>query len=241
MKKESKIKEYVASVLGISIFLFCSIILLINVKNNMELLFNHSEINVKIISKEVYHLHKSTYCELVFEYNTNDLLYEGKTNFKYGIFKRIDNLVFDKYDIGSELVLLYNSENNFFVKREFKGEMIKNILFLIISMALVVLFINMLFVGNNNKEEIYIQNRKYKIKKVKRDDIEKFVYYLNQIKHNEIICFGITKNGKTYEYSYENGIYYERIITEKEDNINELTNEELDKVSKRFDRYIKNV
>ena len=205
-----KIFNYLLELLFIIIFAFSSGIFIYKEFINLSLLFKSQEINAIINEVEYTQRRHSHYCTVYFEYENEGIKYINNVTFNWLLIDRISNSILNEYRNGNKILIAYDSYGNFQVKSQIKKELVIYLIYLLISIAFLWfgVYSFLLNFPEKKKDCIYIQNNNYKIKKIKK--LESITSYINMLKRNEIICFGIGSNKNFVEYSFNGKEFIER-------------------------------
>lgn len=237
MKKNKKSKSArIFDILGALVILLLCLFNLYEIIRNVRLLINHQSINVTITKVDSKFHRRTTTKNIYYSYNSDGSLETGFTSIDLTL---IDSIFWGKYNPGDKETV-FVGKNNF---SNFKKEIPKTItsntlqfaLWLFISITWLSLDSSIKNIFFKKKENcFYIQDLKSKIKyldihKIKIDD------YIKKLADKEIICLGFSFSNNFFEYSYDNGIFFERVFFEDKEKMEELQNSDL------ADERIKNV
>lgn len=205
-----KVYKFLLDLLLIVIFSISSAVCIYKEFINLSLLFNSQELTGKIEEVKYTHSRRSHYCTVYFEYENEGINYRNNAEFRWLLTDRIRNSIMNEYRSGNKIIIAFDSYGNFQVKDRIKKEFMIYLIYLVISIALLSFAIS-IFVSNfqgKKKVCIYIQKNNYKIKEIKK--VENIASYINMLKRNEIICFGIGSNKNFVEYSFNGKDFIER-------------------------------
>ena len=230
----NKAFSYLTELLFIISFTFISAIFIYKEFINLSLLFKSQEINAKVKEVEYTHTRRSHYCTVYFEYEIEGIKYRNSAEFNWILIDRISNSIVNEYRNGDQIIIAYDNYGNFQVKNRIKKEFIIYLIYLLISIAFLSLGVYS-FLSNfpdKKKLSIYIQNNNYKIKEIKK--LERITSYINKLKQNEILCFGIGSNKNFVEYSYTGKEFIERKSKNSKEEEKIINDEiELEKIIKK--------
>ena len=201
---------------------------------NVSLLLSSQELDAKIEEVKYTHNRRSHYCTVYFEYEIEGIKFKNNVEFNWMLIDRIRNSVLNEYRNGRQIIIAYDDYGNFQIKNRIKTELIIYLVYLLISVALLS-FAVYSFLSNfpeKKKISIYIQKNNYTIREIK--NLENVTSYINMLKQNEIMCFGIGSANDFVEYSYTGKEFVERKSknsTEEEKTINDES--ELEKILKK--------
>ena len=229
-----KVFSYITELLFIIIFTFSSAIFIYKEFINLSLLFKSQEINAKVKQVEYTHTRHSHYCTVYFEYEIEGIKYRNNAEFNWMLIDRISNSILNEYRNGNQIIIAYDNYGNFQIKNRIKKEFIIYLIYLLISIAFLSLGVYSFLLNfpEKKKVSIYIQNTNYKIKEIKK--LEFITSYINMLKQNKIICFGIGSNKDFIEFSYNGKEFIERKSkNSKEEEIIINDESELEKIIKK--------
>ena len=226
-----KVYKFLLDLLLIVIFSISSAICIYKEFINLSLLINSQEITGKIEEVKYTHTRRSHYCTVYFEYENEGIKYRNNAEFRWLLTDRIRNSIMNEYRSGNKIIIAFDNYGNFQVKDRINKELILYLIYLVISIVLLSFAVST-FISNFQKKKkicIYIQKNNYKIKEIKK--MENIPSYINMLKQNEIMCFGIGSANDFVEYSYTGKEFVERKSknsTEEEKTINDES--ELEKI-----------
>lgn len=205
-----KVYKFLLDLLLIVIFSISSAICIYKEFINLSLLINSQEITGKIEEVKYTHTRRSHYCTVYFEYENEGIKYRNNAEFRWLLTDRIRNSIMNEYRSGNKIIIAFDNYGNFQVKDRIKKELILYLIYLVISIALLSFAVST-FISNFQKKKkicIYIQKNNYKIKEIEK--LENIPSYINMLKQNKIICFGIGSNKNFVEYSFNGKEFIER-------------------------------
>ncbi len=205
-----KVLYLISEILIIFLFLFGTINYGYYTFSNISLLFKSQEFEAKILNVEIVKKRRDHHCTIVFEYAEENKNYINEAKFSWNILKGITNSIKPDYAEGKSITICKNQFEFFQVKDQIKSEIFINLLFFIICLSISTFLIEFLYSSfpEKHKKSFYIQGKNFKIKRIK--NLESVSFYINQLKQNEILCFGIENKNGFVEYSFHNNNFIER-------------------------------
>ncbi|MCR5607092.1 MAG: hypothetical protein K6F69_09805 [Treponema sp.] len=199
---------------------------------DIKLAIYHTETQaniVDIVSKGSYKAH---WKDITFQYEKDGMNVTGSMTLQDTFFRDIK-----KYHKGQQITVFIGDDGYSFIKNDLLEDIIINVLLSIFAVAIVFIIIinpailksdfNLLY-KNSRKKGIffYVKKNDYKVDVVKNSEIGDMGNYFDNLKNYKTISFGFQIGGRFYEYSYRNGIFYEKIHKGNKNKILQLYDKE---------------
>ena len=198
------------------------------VKNSL-LLVRHESVSAEIVSVEYNrgtYRGNNAYYLIEYKYEEDGAVKRGWTRLPNTIVRTIKGTRRKKLQVGNKTTVYIGNNGYSFLKDELAEELIRYAIY-----SLLIIFIIWSELGlpkisfeKKNKNYFYFQLKNYKIKKMSAKKIGNVGDYIEKLERSELISFGFSMGDSFYEYSYGNGIFYERVAkgnSEKENEIND--------------------
>ena len=196
------------------------------VKNSL-LLVRHESVSAEIVSVEynrgTYRGNKAYYL-IEYKYEEDGAVKRGWTRLPRTIVRTIKGTCRKKLQVGNKTTVYIGNNGYSFLKDELAEELIRYAIY-----SLLIIFIIWSELGlpkisfeKKNKNYFYFQLKNYKIKKMSAKKIGNVCDYIEKLERSELISFGFSMGDSFYEYSYGDGIFYERFAKGKSEKENEI-------------------
>ena len=197
----------------------------------IKLAIYHTEVQatiIDIISKGSYKAH---WKDITFQYEKDGMNLTGTMKLQSTLFRDIK-----KYHNGQQITVFIGDDGYSFIKSNLPEEIIINLLisilvifgvFIIIINPVLISDFNLIYKNSRKKGVfLYVKKNDYKVDIVKTSEIGDIGNYFDNLKNYKTICFGYQIGRKFYEYSYRNGIFYEKIHKGNKNKILQLYDKE---------------
>ena len=198
------------------------------VKNTL-LLVRHESVSAEIVSVEynrgIYRGNKA-YFLIEYKYEEDGTVKRGWTRLPDTIVRMIKGTRRKKLQVGNKTTVYIGNNGYSFLKDELAEEIIGSVIYSLVITFIICRVLDFYEISfeKENKNYFYFQLKNYKIKKMSAKKIGNVGDYIEKLERSELISFGFSMDDSFYEYSYGNGIFYERLAngkTEKENEIND--------------------
>lgn len=196
---------------------------------NSLLLVSHESVGAEIVSVE--YVRGTTRGDnghwiIEYKYEEDGNVKRGETKLSHTIVRMIKGTRRKKLQVGNKTTVYIGNNGYSFLKDELAEEIIRYAIYslAIIFMIWGVLGFPKIAFKQKNKNYFYFQLKNYKIRKLSAQKIGNICDYIEKLERSELVSFGFSMGDSFYEYSYGNGIFYERLAngkTEKENEIND--------------------
>lgn len=196
------------------------------VKNTL-LLVRHESVSAEIVSVEynrgIYRGNKA-YFLIEYKYEEDGNVKRGETKLSHTIVRMIKGTRRKKLQDGTKTTVYIGTNGYSFLKDELTEEIIRYAIYslAIIFMIWGVLGFPKIAFKQKNKNYFYFQLKNYKIKKMSAKKIGNVGDYIEKLERSELVSFGFSMGDSFYEYSYADGIFYERFAKGKSEKENEI-------------------
>lgn len=196
------------------------------VKNTL-LLVRHESVSAEIVSVEynrgIYRGNKA-YFLIEYKYEEDGNEKRGETKLSHTIVRMIKGTRRKKLQVGTKTTVYIGNNGYSFLKDELTEEIIRYAIYslAIIFMIWGVLGFPKIAFKQKNKNYFYFQLKNYKIRKLSAQKIGNICDYIEKLERSELVSFGFSMGDSFYEYSYGNGIFYERLANGKSEKENEI-------------------
>ncbi len=196
-------------------FLFCLVFLCFTfykVAENLLLLVNHSEVTAEVVKIERKHVKGGGYVIVTYNYEDDGVLMQDKLTLDSTIIRELKNIFLgEKIYVGQKLIVYRGGDGYSFVKDELVGEILRYCIYSIFIVFVMFILSDFRFLSKRKSKKLfYWQNNDFKIKEVSIKKIDESALFIGELENSKIICFGFLINGYFYEFTYADGIFYER-------------------------------
>ena len=148
-----KIFTFLADILIICFLLLASIICAYKAFSNISLLIKPQEFAAKITEVKIKGSRNGRNCSIVFEYEEENEKKINEVTFSWSILSGLGNFIKNDYAEGKTIIICKNNFGFYQVKARIKAEIIENFIMLIISLSMLVFFINSFYHSLPKKKE----------------------------------------------------------------------------------------
>lgn len=196
------------------------------VKNTL-LLVRHESVSAEIVSVEynrgIYRGNKA-YFLIEYKYEEDGTVKRGWTRLPDTIVRMIKGTRRKKLQVGNKTTVYIGNNGYSFLKDELAEEIIGSVIYSLVITFIICRVLDFYEISfeKKNKNYFYFQLKNYKIKKMSAKKIGNVGDYIEKLERSELVSFGFSMGSSFYEYSYGNGIFYERLANGKSEKENEI-------------------
>lgn len=194
---------------------------------NSLLLVSHKSVGAEIVSVE--YVRGTTRGDnghwiIEYKYEEDGNVKKGETKLSHTIVRMIKGTRRKKLQVGNKTTVYIGNNGYSFLKDELAEEIIGSVIYSLVITFIICRLLDFYEIAfkQKNKNYFYFQLKNYKIKKLSAQKIGNICDYIEKLERSELISFGFSIDDSFYEYSYGNGIFYERFANGKSEKENEI-------------------
>ncbi|HBB14129.1 MAG TPA: hypothetical protein DCZ76_07620 [Treponema sp.] len=206
------------------------------VKNTL-LLVRHESVSAEIVSVEYNrgtYRGNNAYYLIEYKYEEDGNVKRGETKLSHTIVRMIKGTRRKKLQVGTKTTIYIGNNGYSFLKDELTEEIIRYAIYSLVITFIICRLLDFFEISfeKKNKNYFYFQLKNYKIKKLSAKKIGNICDYIEKLEKSELVSFGFSMGSSFYEYSYGDGIFYERLANGKSEKENEINDR--DKAEERI-------
>ena len=194
---------------------------------NTLLFVSHESVGAEIVSVE--YVRGTTRGDnghwiIEYKYEEDGNVKRGETKLSHTIVRMIKGTRRKKLQVGNKTTVYIGNNGYSFLKDELAEEIIGSVIYSLVITFIICRLLDFYEISfeKKNKNYFYFQLKNYKIKKLSAQKIGNICDYIEKLEKSELVSFGFSMGSSFYEYSYGNGIFYERLANGKSETENEI-------------------